>query len=128
MTNFTVVSFLDDMNLSFSIASICNNNGYNLIFPNIQDYLSEINELEFGVVIIDLENENYDPFTMAENFHRETGYPIVGYLNQINKKIKTQAHKVGFDIVLTRDTLLRNLEIILTQVVKEIEKHGSPEK
>ncbi len=128
MVEFTVISFLDDMNLSFSIASICNNNGFNLIFPGAQDFKNEIHQLDYGVVIIDLENKSYDPFILAESFNRGTVFPIVGYLDQMKKRIKSQAHKSGVDIVLTRDTLLRNLDTILNQVVKEIEKHSKSEK
>ena len=128
MNQFNVFGFLDDMNLSFSLASICNINGYNLIFPNVKYYKLELSMVKYGIVIIDINDKKIDAYALAGYLHQDTGFLIVGYLDTLNRKEKLHAQKAGFDIVMNRDTLFRNLDIILTQAAREIGESKSTNK
>ena len=128
MNQFNVFGFLDDMNLSFSMASICNLNGYNLNFPNVKDYASEFSNVKYGIVIIDINNKKLDAFALADYLHQDTGFLIVGFLDTLNREEKIHAQKQGFDIVMNRDTLFRNLDTILTQAAREIGESQSKNK
>ena len=116
MNQFNVFGFLDDMNLSFSMASICNLNGYNLNFPNVNDYASEFSKVKWGIAIIDINNKKIDAYALANYLHKDSGFLIVGFLKTLNREEKLHAQKQGFDIVMNRDTLFRNLDLILIHI------------
>ena len=120
MINLKIICFFDDVELSMNLVSICNNNNYELIFPSYKNFNKDINNIAIGIVIIDMEEKIYNKVNLIDAIYKETYFPIIGYKNKINKKIKEDANEIGFDIVIDKETLKRNLDVIFEQIIKEI--------
>ena len=54
MINLKIICFFDDVELSMNLVPICNNNNYEIIFPNYENFHKDINNIAIGVVIIDI--------------------------------------------------------------------------
>ena len=120
MINLKIICFFDDVDLSMDVIRICNSRNYDLIFPDFKDFLKEVNDISFGVVIIDMEEPKYHESNLVNTVYKKTYLPIIGYKDKINKKIKEEANEIGCDIIIDKETLKRNLDIIFEQIIKEI--------
>ena len=120
MINLKIICFFEDVDLSMNLGPICNNNNYDLIFPDYSNFNQDLNNIAMGVVIIDMEEEKYKMVDLIGSIYKNTYFPIIGYKNKINKKIKNEATDIGYDIVIDKETLKRNLSVICKQIIKEI--------
>ena len=120
MIRLKIICFFDDVDLSMDVIRICNSRNYDLIFPDYKNFKKEINDISIGVVIMDMEDSKYHVFNLVDSIYKNTYFPIIGYKDKINKKIKEEANEVGYDIVIDKETLKRNLDVIFEQIIKEI--------
>ena len=120
MINLKIICFFDDVELSMNLVSICNNNNYDLIFPDYKKFNKEINNIPIGVVIIDMEEQKYKKNKLIDSIYKDTYFPIIGYKNKINKKNKESNDEINYDIVIDKETLKRNLDVICEQIIKEM--------
>ena len=118
MINLTVICFFDDIELSMKLVSICNKNDYDLVFPELENYLKEINDIKMGVVILDLDSNAYGKSNFLNLLYDSTYFPIIAFKKKINKKIKQENN--NFDIILDKKTLKTNLSLIFEQILNEI--------
>ena len=118
MINLTLICFFDDIELSMKLVSICNKNDYGLVFPELENYLKEINDIKMGVVILDLDSNAYGRSNFLNLLYDSTYFPIIAFKEKINKKIKQE--KNNFDIILDKKTLKTNLSLIFEQILNEI--------
>ena len=120
MIRLKIICFFDDVDLSMDVIRICNSRNYDLIFPDYKNFKKEINDISIGVVIMDMEDSKYHVVNLVDSIYKNTYFPIIGYKDKINKKIKEEANEVGYDIVIDKETLKRNLDVIFEQIIKEI--------
>jgi len=120
MINLKIICFFEDIDLSMDIVRICNYKNYELIFPDYNNFKKEINDISIGVVIIDMEEQKFHSVDLIDSIYKNTYFPIIGFKDKINKKIKEEANEVGCDILIDKETLKRNLDIIFEQIIKEI--------
>ena len=118
MINLTLICFFDDIELSMKLVSICNKNDYGLVFPELENYLKEINDIKMGVVILDLDSNAYGRSNFLNLLYDSTYFPIIAFKEKINKKIKQENN--NFDIILDKKTLKTNLSLIFEQILNEI--------
>jgi len=118
MINLTLICFFDDIELSMKLVSICNKNDYGLVFPELENYLKEINDIKMGVVILDLDSNAYGKSNFLNLLYDSTYFPIIAFKEKINKKIKQE--NSNFDIILDKKTLKTNLSLIFEQILNEI--------
>ena len=118
MINLTLICFFDDIELSMKLVSICNKNNYGLVFPELENYLKEINDIKMGVVILDLDSNAYGRSNFLNLLYDSTYFPIIAFKEKINKKIKQE--NSNFDIILDKKTLKTNLSLIFEQILNEI--------
>ena len=118
MINLTLICFFDDIDLSMKLVSICNKNDYGLVFPELENYLKEINDIKMGVVILDLDSNAYGKSNFLNLLYDSTYFPIIAFKEKINKKIKQE--NSNFDIILDKKTLKTNLSLIFEQILNEI--------
>ncbi len=118
MINLTLICFFDDIELSMKLVSICNKNDYGLVFPELENYLKEINDIKMGVVILDLDSNAYGKSNFLNQLYDSTYFPIIAFKEKINKKIKQE--NSNFDIILDKKTLKTNLSLIFEQILNEI--------
>ncbi|MAP67127.1 MAG: hypothetical protein CMF80_05435 [Candidatus Marinimicrobia bacterium] len=118
MINLTLICFFDDIELSMKLVSICNKNDYGLVFPELENYLKEINDIKMGVVILDLDSNAYGKSNFLNQLYDSTYFPIIAFKEKINKKIKQENN--NFDIILDKKTLKTNLSLIFEQILNEI--------
>ena len=118
MNKFSVIVLIEDMNLSFSIASVCNSYEYDLIFPDIMNLSKELCNKNSGVVIIDIENKKYfndNRCHLIDEIKKLIKLPIIGISNEDSKK---NEQRKMVDILLKKEDFLRNIKVILNQVEK----------
>ena len=120
MINLKIICFFDDVELSMNLVPICNNNNYDLIFPDYKKFNKEINNIPIGVVIVDMEEQKYKKNKLIDSIYKDTYFPIIGYKNKINKKNKEANDEINYDIVIDKETLKRNLDVICEQIIKEM--------
>ena len=120
MINLKIICFFDDVELSMNLVPICNNNNYDLIFPDYKKFNKEINNIPIGVVIVDMEEQKYKKNKLIDSIYNDTYFPIIGYKNKINKKNKEANDEINYDIVIDKETLKRNLDVICEQIIKEM--------
>ena len=118
MINLTLICFFDDIELTMKLVSICNKNDYGLVFPELENYLKEINDIKMGVVILDLDSNSYGRSNFLNLLYDSTYFPIIAFKEKINKKIKQENN--NFDIILDKKTLKTNLCLIFEQILNEI--------
>ena len=84
MINLKIICFFDDVDLSMDVIRICNSRNYDLIFPDFKDFLKEVNDISFGVVIIDMEEPKYHESNLVNTVYKKTYLPIIGYKDKIS--------------------------------------------
>ena len=55
-----------------------------------------------GVVIIDMEQKEYNNVNLIDSIYNDTYFPIIGYKNKINKKNKKDKNQSAYDIVIDK--------------------------
>tara|TARA_Y100001980_G_C14555252_1_gene343384 strand:+ start:289 stop:663 length:375 start_codon:yes stop_codon:yes gene_type:complete len=118
MINLTIICFFDDIELSMKLVSICNKNNYGLVFPDRKNCLQQVNEIKMGIIIIDLDSNQYKKSNLLNLLYESTYFPIIAFKEKISKKIKQNNNNL--DIILDKKTLKINMSLIFEQILKEI--------
>ena len=117
---FKIAAFTEDPDFSISLATECNKYGFSLVFADVEDGLKEeIDSDTIIVVLIDLNNEKYDSFSLCENIKRIYGIPVFGVLDMFNKKKQKDAKRSGFDLIFTKKMLLKSIKEVVIHVSNE---------
>ena len=75
MINLKIICFFEDVDLSMNLVPICNNNNYDLIFPDY-NFNQDLNNIAMGVVIIDMEEEKYKMVDLIDQFTKIHIFPL----------------------------------------------------
>ena len=117
---FKIIAFTDDPDFSISLATECNKYGFLLSFI---EHLSEIDsELEDGIIVVtllDLHENNGNPFKLCERIKNKYEIPIFGVLNAFSKQSQDEARKSGFDLVFTKKMLIKSIREVVIHVSNE---------
>ena len=118
MNNLKVIGLFNDMNLSLKVASLCNLYELDLLFPNYKQNFYFLNNIRIAILIIDIDNKQFGSILEKKILQHKIKAIKIGYMKKINNDIKNK-NKTNYDIILDKETLIRNLEIIFKQIIKE---------
>lgn len=110
MSDFKIAAFINDATFSTNLAYTCNNLGYGLSFPKLENYSFTEN-----CVIIDLNDQGINPFDLCKKI-KESDIVVFGLVNRLNKTLQRKANEAGFDLVFPKSLFCKNLSIIANQV------------
>ena len=117
---FKILTFTNDSSFSMMLAKECDKYGFILSFiENIEEIALELNNTVIAVSLIDLNEEEIDPFELSQFIKKDYGLPVFGVLNKFSKSIQDKAKKNGFDLIFTKNMLLRSIREVVVHVSKE---------
>ena len=118
MNNLKIIGLFNDMSLSLKVASLCNIYELDLLFPNYQENFYFLNNIKIAILIIDIKNKQFVSTFVKKILQKKIKTIKIGYMIKINNDLKNK-NKNKYDIILDKETLIRNLEIIFKQIIKE---------
>ena len=117
---FNINVFSNDPEFCKSLATECNNYGFLLTFiDNENGIISELDNKTIGVMILDLHENNINPFNVCSEIKNNHGLPVFGVLNKFSKQIQEKAKKSGFDLIFTKKMLIRSIREVIIHVSNE---------
>ena len=117
---FKIIAFTDDPDFSISLATECNKYGFLLSFINdIEEIDSELDSNIIVVTLLDLHENNADPFELCKNIKNKHGIPIFGVLNTFSRQLQEKAKKSGFDLIFTKKMLIKSIREVVIHVSNE---------
>ena len=115
MNNIFILAWMDDWQMSARLAELSSSHSYDLVFCENGFLLP--NSAVKSVLIIDLDNVTEDEFHKVRHLKDDESVFIIGYaLDMYGAQIK-HFRELGYDMVLRRKKLLRNLDTILQKVL-----------
>ena len=117
---FKIIALTSDPDFSISLATECNKYGFLLTFiDNENGIISELDNKTIGVMILDLHENNINPFNVCSKIKNNHGLPVFGVLNKFSKQIQERAKKSGFDLIFTKKMLIRSIREVIIHVSNE---------
>jgi len=115
MNKDALVLYLDDWDLSSRIAKISSDLSVNLIFYEKAFSFNESGTSYTFIVDIDILSE--DDFMKLQDLSNIDNIFIIGYVVNIDSSKIKSLNRLGFNIVLKRNELLKNLKKIIYKVI-----------
>ena len=117
---FKIIALTSDPDFSISLATECNKYGFSLTFIDCQkEVAAELDSKIIAVTILDLNENNIDPFDLCAIIKNNHGLPVFGVLDKFSKQIQGKAKKSGFDLIFTKKMLLRSIREVIIHVSNE---------
>lgn len=98
-------------------------------FVSEENRLLEKTEFSPSVVILDLNNSQFDPIALVRKLKAkppQRQVQIIGYLSHVQQDLNREAHKAGCDLVLPRSAFSQNLDELLRQRSCHLPSSDSP--
>lgn len=114
--DFTLISYLNDLNLSTRLVKISQQNDYHLSFPNRDEVPEKIHPEALGLVVIDLDDPGFYVQSLLREIHRKTPFPIIGIIDQILGSWRKQAARSELDLIIPKSLLEQNLVVVIRQI------------
>jgi DNA-binding NarL/FixJ family response regulator len=105
-----VVAVVDDMFFKSKIRAVAEAVGVEISFPRTKESLIE-KAREADLVIVDLQNQKFDPFTLPEELCPKR---LLGFFSHVEVEMQRRALAAGYDQVIPRSVFSRDLAQILT--------------
>ena len=115
MNNIFLLAWLDDWQMSARLAKLSSAQSYELVF--CENGLQLQNLAARSVLIIDMDNIEEDEFQKADHYKDDDSVFIIGYAREMNGAQIKHLRGLGYDMVLKRNKLLRNLNTILQNII-----------
>ncbi len=115
-TDFTLISYLNDLKLSTRLVKISQQNGYQLVFPTADEPLKQADSEKKGLVIIDVDDPEFTVDGVIREVRRSTTFPIIGVVDHIRRSWRDKAAKNYFDLIIPKSLLEQNLAVVIRQL------------
>ena len=115
MNNVALLAWMDDWQMSARLAKLSSTNSYELIF--CENGLKFPDSADKSVLIIDMDNIEEGEFQKADHYKDDDSVFILGYAREMNGAQIKHLRGLGYDMVLKRNKLLRNLDTILQNII-----------
>ena len=114
MNNICLLAWMDDWHMSARLAKLSTLHSYDLKF--IEDTLELSNSASQILLIIDMDSVDESKFQGVQHLKDDKTVFILGYSRELDNTQVIQFRKLGYDMVLRRNKLLRNLEPVIKQI------------
>ena len=81
------------------------------ILPFLELYSSEKNNI--SIIIIDLSDNEDEALHLGEKSRINSNYPLFGVVDVLNKNIKHKSKDFGFDLIFTKQILLKSIRKVI---------------
>ncbi|NOZ09081.1 MAG: response regulator transcription factor [FCB group bacterium] len=115
-SDFTLISYLNDLNLSTRLVKISQQNDYHLHFPARDEILEKIPSDDRGLVIIDVDDPDFYAPSVLREIRLKTPFPIIGVIDQIQGSWRRQAARSELDLIIPKSLLEQNLAVVIRQI------------
>ena len=115
MNKIFLFAWMDDWHMSARLAKLSTSHSYDLIFfeNGIQLPDSKVQ----SILIIDLDDMEEDEFQNSINVLNDHSVFIIGYARKLNGAKVKHFSGLGYNMVLKRNKLLRNMNSILQKII-----------
>ena len=111
MNNKIIVAWMQDWHMSAKLAKISESYSFQLIF--YEKLLKVPNSIKHIVIIIDFDSLNENDIKDIKKIKKNEFNFIIGYSQDMNSAKKLNLTKLGCDMVLKSNELIKNLDGIL---------------
>ena len=115
MNNIFLIALMDDWQMSARLAKISSIHSYELLF--CENGLQLPDAEAQSVLIIDLDSIDADEIQKANHLKNDNSVFIIGYAREVGGTHIKHFTGLGYDMVLKRKKLLRNIDTILQKVI-----------
>ena len=115
MNNIFLLAWMDDWQMSARLAKLSSTYSYKLVF--CENRLQFPDSAAQSVVIIDLDSVEKDEFQNVSHLQDDNSIFIIGYAQDLDGAQIKHFRGFGYDMILRRKKLLRNLDSILQKVM-----------
>ena len=117
-SEFNINVFSHDANFCSALALECNKYGFDLTFFEISDMKKVLkkNKCFISVIIIDLSGNEDESLKLGEESRIRSNYPLFGVVDVLNKKIKHKSKDFGFDLIFTKQILLKSIRKVIIHI------------
>ena len=106
---------MDDLQMSAQLARISTANSYELIFcDNIEEIAKQKDAI---VLVIDLNLVSYKHLQRIACIFQDRNINLIGYCRKLDSILVNYFIKLGCDMVIKRNDLIRNLGSILAKII-----------
>ena len=114
MNNISIIALLEDLQMSACLAKISTVHSYILKFyDNIKDIS---NAKKSSVLLIDLNSVASEDLSKVYILKKKYDLTCLGYCEKVNSSMMSYFKTIGFDMVMKRFDLMKNLEAILQSI------------
>ena len=117
-SEFNINVFSHDANFCSALALECNKYGFELSFFENSDIATVFknNKHFISIIIVDLSSDEDEAMQLGEKARIVSGYPLFGVVDILNKNIKHKSKDYGFDLIFTKQILLKNIKKVIIHI------------
>ena len=117
-SEFNINVFSHDANFSSALALECNKYGFELSFFEVTDVpdMFEKDKYFISIIIIDLSQNEDEALQLGEKTRINSNFPLFGVVDVLNKKIKHKSKDFGFDLIFTKQILLKSIKKVIIHI------------
>lgn len=116
MNDVSILVLVDEIDMCAHLAKIATINSYNLIFYKSLEELN-VNSYHCDLFIIDLNNYSEQDFREIAGSEVLDKIKMLGYCSKPNSQIIKKFNSLGFDLIIKRGELLKNLNTIIIKML-----------
>ena len=117
-SEFNINVFSHDANFSSALALECNKYGFELSFFEVTDVPDMFKKDKYfiSIIIIDLSQNEDEALQLGEKARINSNFPLFGVVDVLNKKIKHKSKDFGFDLIFTKQILLKSIKKVIIHI------------
>ena len=117
-SEFNINVFSHDANFCSALALECNKYGFELSFFEVSDVpdIFKKDKYFISIIIIDLSQNEDEALQLGEKARINSNFPLFGVVDVLNKKIKHKSKDFGFDLIFTKQILLKSIKKVIIHI------------
>ena len=117
-SEFNINVFSHDANFCSALALECNKYGFELSFFENSDIATVFknNKHLISIIVVDLSSDEDKAMQLGEKARIVSGYPLFGVVDILNKNIKHKSKDYGFDLIFTKQILLKSIKKVIIHI------------
>ena len=117
-SEFNINVFSHDANFSSALALECNKYGFELSFFEVSDIpdIFKKDKYFISIIIIDLSQNEDEALQLGEKARINSNFPLFGVVDVLNKKVKHKSKDFGFDLIFTKQILLKSIKKVIIHI------------
>jgi len=117
-SEFNINVFSHDANFCSALALECNKYGFDLSFFEISDIPKVFKDDKYliSIIILDLSDNEDEVLQLGEKVRINSNFPLFGVVDVLNKNIKHKSKDFGFDLIFTKQILLKSIKKVIIHI------------